>query len=65
MTCGIIQTCSIYQMLDQAVKYLEDMQDDFDFRYKTLQLRGEPSNDHDNFRICTKNVSILVFYDIT
>lgn len=29
------------QMLDQAVKYLEDMQDDFDFRYKTLQLRGD------------------------
>uniref|UniRef100_A0A8C2EAF6 Signal transducer and activator of transcription n=1 Tax=Cyprinus carpio TaxID=7962 RepID=A0A8C2EAF6_CYPCA len=33
---------SSVQMLDQAVKYLEDMQDDFDFRYKTLQLRGEP-----------------------
>ncbi len=32
-------------MLDQAVKYLEDMQDDFDFRYKTLQLRGEPVYD--------------------
>ncbi|CAM4601155.1 unnamed protein product [Leuciscus chuanchicus] len=30
---------SSVQMLDQAVKYLEDMQDDFDFRYKTLQLR--------------------------
>uniref|UniRef100_A0A673G7M6 Signal transducer and activator of transcription n=1 Tax=Sinocyclocheilus rhinocerous TaxID=307959 RepID=A0A673G7M6_9TELE len=35
---------SSVQMLDQAVKYLEDMQDDFDFRYKTLQLRGEPRN---------------------
>uniref|UniRef100_A0A671T810 Signal transducer and activator of transcription n=1 Tax=Sinocyclocheilus anshuiensis TaxID=1608454 RepID=A0A671T810_9TELE len=32
---------SSVQMLDQAVKYLEDMQDDFDFRYKTLQLRVE------------------------
>ncbi|TRY96079.1 hypothetical protein DNTS_017235 [Danionella cerebrum] len=30
---------SSVQMLDQAVKYLEDTQDDFDFRYKTLQLR--------------------------
>lgn len=28
--------------MDQAVKYIEDMQDDFDFRYKTLQSRGEP-----------------------
>uniref|UniRef100_A0A671T7G1 Signal transducer and activator of transcription n=1 Tax=Sinocyclocheilus anshuiensis TaxID=1608454 RepID=A0A671T7G1_9TELE len=38
VTYAIISTC-FYQMLDQAVKYLEDMQDDFDFRYKTLQLR--------------------------
>uniref|UniRef100_A0A4W5NMG5 Signal transducer and activator of transcription n=1 Tax=Hucho hucho TaxID=62062 RepID=A0A4W5NMG5_9TELE len=30
---------SSVQMMDQAVKYLEDMQDDFDFRYKTLQSR--------------------------
>lgn len=37
----LFSTC-FYQMLDQGVKYLEDMQDDFDFRYKTLQLRGEP-----------------------
>lgn len=29
--------------MDQAVKYIEDMQDDFDFRYKTLQSRGETS----------------------
>uniref|UniRef100_A0A672FXD0 Signal transducer and activator of transcription n=1 Tax=Salarias fasciatus TaxID=181472 RepID=A0A672FXD0_SALFA len=29
------------QLMDQAVKYIEDMQDDFDFRYKTLQSRGE------------------------
>lgn len=27
--------------MDQAVKYIEDMQDDFDFRYKTLQSRGQ------------------------
>lgn len=27
--------------MDQAVKYIEDLQDDFDFRYKTLQSRGE------------------------
>ncbi len=44
LTCAIVSTC-FYQMLDQAVKYLEDMQDDFDFRYKTLQLRGEPVYD--------------------
>uniref|UniRef100_A0A8C9W3Q6 Signal transducer and activator of transcription n=1 Tax=Scleropages formosus TaxID=113540 RepID=A0A8C9W3Q6_SCLFO len=31
---------SSVQMMDQAVKYLEDMQDDFDFRFKTLQSRG-------------------------
>ncbi|KAM4609048.1 signal transducer and activator of transcription 4 [Polymixia lowei] len=30
---------SSVQMVDQAVKYIEDMQDDFDFRYKTLQSR--------------------------
>uniref|UniRef100_A0AAQ5ZIG6 Signal transducer and activator of transcription n=1 Tax=Amphiprion ocellaris TaxID=80972 RepID=A0AAQ5ZIG6_AMPOC len=29
------------KLMDQAVKYIEDMQDDFDFRYKTLQSRGE------------------------
>uniref|UniRef100_A0A669DGU1 Signal transducer and activator of transcription n=1 Tax=Oreochromis niloticus TaxID=8128 RepID=A0A669DGU1_ORENI len=32
------------QLMDQAVKYIEDMQDDFDFRYKTLQSRGENSD---------------------
>ena len=26
--------------MDQAVKYIEDMQDEFDLRYKTLQSRG-------------------------
>ncbi|CAB1328402.1 unnamed protein product, partial [Coregonus sp. 'balchen'] len=30
---------SSVQMMDQAVKYLEDMQDDFDFRFKTIQSR--------------------------
>uniref|UniRef100_A0A668AAI0 Signal transducer and activator of transcription n=1 Tax=Myripristis murdjan TaxID=586833 RepID=A0A668AAI0_9TELE len=30
---------SSVQMMDQAVKCIEDMQDDFDFRYKTLQSR--------------------------
>uniref|UniRef100_A0AAY4EGK3 Signal transducer and activator of transcription n=1 Tax=Denticeps clupeoides TaxID=299321 RepID=A0AAY4EGK3_9TELE len=30
---------SSVQMMDQTVKYLEDVQDDFDFRYKTLQSR--------------------------
>uniref|UniRef100_A0A3B5MBD3 Signal transducer and activator of transcription n=1 Tax=Xiphophorus couchianus TaxID=32473 RepID=A0A3B5MBD3_9TELE len=28
-------------LMDQAVKNIEDMQDDFDFCYKTLQSRGE------------------------
>lgn len=31
--------------MDQAVKYIEDMQEDFDFRYKTLQSRGEQRKD--------------------
>ncbi|XP_027136250.1 signal transducer and activator of transcription 4 isoform X1 [Larimichthys crocea] len=34
---GIIRNS--VQLMDQAVKYIEDMQDDFDFRYKTLQSR--------------------------
>uniref|UniRef100_A0A674PIZ5 Signal transducer and activator of transcription n=1 Tax=Takifugu rubripes TaxID=31033 RepID=A0A674PIZ5_TAKRU len=33
------------QLMDQAVKYIEDMQEDFDFRYKTLQSRGEQRSD--------------------
>ncbi|XP_061698246.1 signal transducer and activator of transcription 4 [Syngnathoides biaculeatus] len=37
---GTIRTS--VQMMDQAIKYLENMQDDFDFRYKTLQSR-DPS----------------------
>uniref|UniRef100_A0A4W6BWB5 Signal transducer and activator of transcription n=1 Tax=Lates calcarifer TaxID=8187 RepID=A0A4W6BWB5_LATCA len=32
------------QLMDQAVKYIEDMQDDFDFRYKTLQSRDAHSS---------------------
>ncbi|KAJ3592108.1 hypothetical protein NHX12_007237 [Muraenolepis orangiensis] len=32
---------SSVQMMDQAVKCIEDMQDDFDLRYKTLQSRGK------------------------
>ncbi|XP_056884179.1 signal transducer and activator of transcription 4 isoform X2 [Takifugu flavidus] len=34
---GIIR--GTVQLMDQAVKYIEDMQEDFDFRYKTLQSR--------------------------
>ncbi|XP_053732705.1 signal transducer and activator of transcription 4-like isoform X2 [Synchiropus splendidus] len=35
------------QILDQSVKYLEDMQDDFDYRYKILQSgdQGERNNE--------------------
>nr|AMA10948.1 signal transducer and activator of transcription 4 [Acanthogobius hasta] len=29
------------QLMDQSVKFIEDMQDDFDFRYKTLQSRDQ------------------------
>uniref|UniRef100_A0A4W6BPB3 Signal transducer and activator of transcription n=1 Tax=Lates calcarifer TaxID=8187 RepID=A0A4W6BPB3_LATCA len=32
------------QLMDQAVKYIEDMQDDFDFRYKTLQSQSADRN---------------------
>uniref|UniRef100_A0AAY4EFR0 Signal transducer and activator of transcription n=1 Tax=Denticeps clupeoides TaxID=299321 RepID=A0AAY4EFR0_9TELE len=35
---------TLQQMMDQTVKYLEDVQDDFDFRYKTLQSRGRLIN---------------------
>ncbi|KAJ8012854.1 hypothetical protein DPEC_G00047200 [Dallia pectoralis] len=38
---------STVQMLDQAVKHLEDMQDDFDFRYKTLQSRDPADRNTD------------------
>ncbi|XP_056281443.1 signal transducer and activator of transcription 4 isoform X2 [Pseudoliparis swirei] len=34
---GIIRASVL--LMDQAVKYIKDMQDDFDFRYKTLQSR--------------------------
>ncbi|MGH0116187.1 UNVERIFIED_CONTAM: hypothetical protein FKN15_000114 [Acipenser sinensis] len=35
-------------IIEQGVKYLEDMQDEFDFRFKTLQSRDpvERNNDH-------------------
>uniref|UniRef100_A0A671V6U7 Signal transducer and activator of transcription n=1 Tax=Sparus aurata TaxID=8175 RepID=A0A671V6U7_SPAAU len=35
------------QLMDQAVKYIEDMQDDFDFRYKTLQSRDSTDRNSD------------------
>uniref|UniRef100_A0AAV2K5F2 Signal transducer and activator of transcription n=1 Tax=Knipowitschia caucasica TaxID=637954 RepID=A0AAV2K5F2_KNICA len=42
---GLIRSSA--QLLDQAVKFIEDMQDDFDFRYKTLQSRDtERNSDH-------------------
>lgn len=40
--------------MDQAVKYIEDLQDDFDFRYKTLQSRGEPC-----YKTCEKQCYFL------
>ncbi|XP_034417090.1 signal transducer and activator of transcription 4 isoform X2 [Cyclopterus lumpus] len=39
---GIIRTS--VQLMDQAVKYIGDMQEDFDFRYKTLQSQDAPRN---------------------
>ncbi|CAG11248.1 unnamed protein product, partial [Tetraodon nigroviridis] len=36
-----LTTSPLLTLMDQAVKYIEDMQEDFDFRYKTLQSRGE------------------------
>lgn len=36
-----MRPCLQNKVLDQAVKYIEDLQEDFDFRYKTLQSRGE------------------------
>ncbi|XP_069554876.1 signal transducer and activator of transcription 4 isoform X1 [Brachyistius frenatus] len=35
------------QLMDQAVKYIEDMQEDFDFRYKTLQSRETSDKNSD------------------
>ncbi|XP_061782469.1 signal transducer and activator of transcription 4 isoform X1 [Nerophis lumbriciformis] len=35
------------QLIDQGVKYIEDMQDDFDFRYKTLQSRDSTEKNSD------------------
>ncbi|XP_028291705.1 signal transducer and activator of transcription 4 isoform X2 [Gouania willdenowi] len=38
------------QMLDQAVKYIEDLQDDFDFRYKTLQSRDSTDKNSESMK---------------
>uniref|UniRef100_A0A3B4Z1G5 Signal transducer and activator of transcription n=1 Tax=Stegastes partitus TaxID=144197 RepID=A0A3B4Z1G5_9TELE len=38
------------QLMDQAVKYIEDMQDDFDFRYKTLQSRESSDRNSDTMK---------------
>ncbi|XP_054643068.1 signal transducer and activator of transcription 4 isoform X1 [Dunckerocampus dactyliophorus] len=35
------------QLMDHGVKYIEDMQDDFDFRYKTLQSRDPAERNSD------------------
>nr|XP_020475827.1 signal transducer and activator of transcription 4-like [Monopterus albus] len=42
---GIIRNS--VQLMDQAVKHIEDMQDDFDFRYKTLQSRESSDRNSD------------------
>uniref|UniRef100_H3C336 Signal transducer and activator of transcription n=1 Tax=Tetraodon nigroviridis TaxID=99883 RepID=H3C336_TETNG len=38
------------QLMDQAVKYIEDMQEDFDFRYKTLQSRDSTDRNSDSMK---------------
>ncbi|KAJ0070012.1 hypothetical protein NL108_000255 [Boleophthalmus pectinirostris] len=38
------------QLMDQAVKFIEDMQDDFDFRYKTLQSRDQAERNSDHMK---------------
>uniref|UniRef100_A0A673AS64 Signal transducer and activator of transcription n=1 Tax=Sphaeramia orbicularis TaxID=375764 RepID=A0A673AS64_9TELE len=38
------------QLMDQAVKYIEDMQDDFDFRYKTLQSRDQAERNSEQMK---------------
>ncbi|KAG9349418.1 hypothetical protein JZ751_027861 [Albula glossodonta] len=49
---------SSVQMMDQAVKYLEDMQDDFDFRFKTLQSR-DPAERNTMYEILSKMVDVI------
>ncbi|KAL3056786.1 signal transducer and activator of transcription 4 isoform X1 [Trematomus bernacchii] len=46
------------QLMDQAVKSIEDMQDDFDFRYKTLQAR-ESSDARQNPEMMKQEVTTL------
>uniref|UniRef100_G3NDX8 Signal transducer and activator of transcription n=1 Tax=Gasterosteus aculeatus aculeatus TaxID=481459 RepID=G3NDX8_GASAC len=46
------------QLMDQAVKYIEDMQDDFDFRYKTLQSR-ESTDTRQNSEMMKQEVTRL------
>ncbi|KAJ0005411.1 hypothetical protein NQD34_015305 [Periophthalmus magnuspinnatus] len=38
------------QLMDQAVKFIEDMQDDFDFRYKTLQSRDQAERNSEHMK---------------
>ncbi|KAK7938812.1 hypothetical protein WMY93_002138 [Mugilogobius chulae] len=38
------------QLMDQAVKFIEDMQDDFDFRYKTLQSRDQVERNSEHMK---------------
>lgn len=47
--------------MDQGVKFIEDMQDDFDFRYKTLQSRGEAFHNikHCHFLLLCSNLQSL------
>ncbi|XP_069471781.1 signal transducer and activator of transcription 4 [Ambystoma mexicanum] len=47
------------QMTEQDVKYLENLQDEFDFRYKTLQSRENGDN---NFPVISKSISDEVLH---
>ena len=44
LTCLIVTTEYVFfykKMTEQDTKYLEDLQDEFDYRYKTIQTMGK------------------------
>uniref|UniRef100_A0A4W6BNQ0 Signal transducer and activator of transcription n=1 Tax=Lates calcarifer TaxID=8187 RepID=A0A4W6BNQ0_LATCA len=54
------------QLMDQAVKYIEDMQDDFDFRYKTLQSRESADRNSDMMKqeVTRLQEILIVLYNL-
>lgn len=43
----------VFQDMEQKMKMLENLQDDFDFNYKTLKSAGGKS--HSRFYVCSVN----------